>query len=100
MASGLPLIASDSGCYSEIVKDGYNGILCAVEDLFDAGFQALKKLSTDRELADSMGRNARSYSVSKLSREKVLSNFIAVLEDRSDAIDNDLSFLLEQPTAA
>lgn len=92
MASGLPLIVSNSGCYKEIVKDGFNGILCDPEDLYESGLKAISLLIENDEIRQRLSKNARYYAELKLSREKVLSNFMAALEGNYELIDSDLSF--------
>ena len=91
LASGLPLIASIAGFYPEVIRDGYNGMLCRQEYLFDDVLTAIQLIMTDREMLRAMSRNARNYAEQRLSREKLLSNFNAFLEGRYGDIDDDLS---------
>src|SRR3989338_2726498 len=82
LASGLPLIASKAGFYPEIIRDGYNGFLCRQEFLFNDILKAIIDLKKNRALLEKMSKNSRLYAKLRLSREKVLSNFDAFLEDR------------------
>ena len=57
MAKGLPVIACDTWLgVSDMVQDGYNGILVA--DNSDDIAQGLKKLMSDNELRTNLGKNA------------------------------------------
>lgn len=92
MASGLPVIAPKLGCYTEIIRDGFNGILCSQSNLLESGLAAIIHLADHRDLAAEMGKNARQYAELRLSRTKVLSNYDAFLEDRWSDIDDSLDF--------
>ena len=91
LASGLPLVASKAGFYPEILRDGYNGLLCRQEYLFEDVLTAIQRLQADRELLGRMSQNARYYAEQRLSRERVLSNYDAFLEGRYGDINDDLS---------
>jgi glycosyltransferase involved in cell wall biosynthesis len=55
IASGLPLVATDTGISSRVVEDGKNGFLVDHEGMGDA----LLKLLRDEDLRKSMGRRSR-----------------------------------------
>jgi glycosyltransferase involved in cell wall biosynthesis len=58
MASGLPVIATDTGGVSSIVKDGVNGRLVRAGDEAALG-RALTELRTDEKLRRRLGRQAK-----------------------------------------
>ncbi|WP_136810721.1 glycosyltransferase family 4 protein [Desulfosediminicola flagellatus] len=91
MAAGLPLIATASGCYPEIIKDKFNGLLCEESELFENMISALKLCLTDRDLVKRMGVNARSYVENKLPRKKVINNYCRFLDNEWENIDSDMS---------
>lgn len=91
MAAGLPIIATDSGCYPEIIKDKFNGILCVEEELFANLVAALKLCMADRDLVKFMGSNARHYVEKKLPRKKVIANYCNFLDGHWENIDSDMS---------
>lgn len=91
MAAGLPVIATASGCYPEIIRDGYNGWLCSEEDLFYDFLSAIRRCAEDRELVKTMGVNARTYVTEKLPRNKVLDNYCHFLEGDWEDIERDMS---------
>ena len=91
MACGVPLIATASGCYLEIVKDGFNGILCRPDYLMDDFIKALIMCEANRSLASQLGTNARNYVENKLPRSKVIGNFCSFLDGRYENIDSDMS---------
>jgi glycosyltransferase involved in cell wall biosynthesis len=60
-ASGLPIVAVDATCISEVVRDGENGFLIRPND--HASFsEALVKLLSDRKLSQAMGAQGRIQS--------------------------------------
>ncbi len=64
MASGLPVLAVNSGGVKDSIIDGYNGFLCEPRDV--EGFTRLiSKLLRNTELIRRMGVNARQYTLSK-----------------------------------
>ncbi|MDD5545153.1 MAG: glycosyltransferase [Candidatus Pacebacteria bacterium] len=59
MASGLPIVAADSGALPELVKDGENGYL--VDPFNPESFsQAIIKILKDKKLSEIMGQKSRS----------------------------------------
>jgi len=58
MAFGLPIVATNVGGIPEIVEDGANGRLCAVDDL-EAQQRALLELAADPELRQHIGETNR-----------------------------------------
>lgn len=82
MASGLPVIASDGPGNRDVVVDGRNGLVFAVDDR-EALFQAIRRLHGDRELAAMLGRAARSDAMSKYSWDASARAYLALF-DRSE----------------
>jgi len=69
-ACGLPIVAVNATCISEIVKDGQNGFLIAPRDVVGMAI-CLRKLLSNRDMAKLMGREG--YSVSKnFSKQKTV----------------------------
>jgi glycosyltransferase involved in cell wall biosynthesis len=93
LASGLPVIAPNTGCYSEILGTGYNGITFPPENMLRGTLAALQTLTTDSCQRRSLSANARRYAEARLGREKCLRNFEAFLRDDIQAIDEELSFV-------
>ena len=91
LACGLPLLATNYGCFPEIIYDGYNGFLCRRERLLEDALQGIIRLNEDRELLATMSRNARYYAEQRLPRERLLTNFERFLEGRLEDIVYDLS---------
>ncbi|MGN1181345.1 MAG: glycosyltransferase [Suilimivivens sp.] len=80
MVLGLPVIATDCPCggCAMLIEDGVSGILVPVRDE-EKMAQAMEKLLADRELAESMGRNAARIS-DKISPEKVYEEWKTYVE--------------------
>ena len=74
MQAGRPVICTDSGGSSELIRDGIDGFLVTVGDV-DSLADRLLQLLTDRELAQRIGDAARdsvrAYSLSRMIREQM-----------------------------
>jgi glycosyltransferase involved in cell wall biosynthesis len=99
LASGLPLIATNTGCYREIVHHRVTGILCDPGQLLASGFEAIRELCQKPELVREFSLNARTYAVSRLARERTLSNFSHALDGEYHRIENTLSFPVKNVSA-
>ena len=86
MASGKAVIASEVGQLTEVVKDGYNGLLVPPGDA-SAMTAALNRLIEDVTLRSQLGQHARDDAVSKYSWEHYVSNlervYTAVIAGKS-----------------
>ncbi|NMX21211.1 hypothetical protein C5S30_01985 [ANME-1 cluster archaeon GoMg4] len=74
MASGKPIVASDIGGISDIVRDGKNGFLCNPFNLKEFK-QKLEILIGDKELRNKMGEKGLKLAKEKYD-EKVIANQI------------------------
>ena len=91
LASGVPVIAAAAGSYPEFLTDGYNGIICRQDYLYEDVIEVFSRISDSPELLNKMSSNARRYAGARLSRERVLDNFDHFLSGRFESIDDDLS---------
>jgi len=66
MASGIPVVASDTGGLSEIVEDGVTG-LKVPSDNSNAIAYAVNRLLSDSALRESMSKRARERALAKFS---------------------------------
>lgn len=87
MASGLPLIATDAGCYRDLVIDGITGILCPIESLGRSGRDALRLLAASPDTSRQMGAAARGFVERSLTRERCVTNWCHFLQGDVTAID-------------
>lgn len=62
MACGLPVVACSGSGVEEIIEDGFNGYLVPPQDVL-ALTTALRKLLSDPNKMENMGKNARAYVV-------------------------------------
>ncbi len=79
MACGTPVIASDTGPLPEIVKDGVNGRLCAVDDI-SAFARAIRGLADDPIRMSEMGRAARETVEAKFSIDRMTAGYVDLFE--------------------
>lgn len=73
-ALGVPVVATDAGGTRELVAHGENGFVVPKGDV-DGLADALKRLGTDPQLRDRMGRDARETVVERFSQERYVENF-------------------------
>lgn len=59
MAAGLPVVATDCGCLSDMVTDGEHGFIVPIGDA-EAMAQRLATLASDTELRARLGKSARA----------------------------------------
>ncbi|MEW6074157.1 MAG: N-acetyl-alpha-D-glucosaminyl L-malate synthase BshA [Planctomycetota bacterium] len=74
MACGVPVVATNVGGLSEVVRDGVTGRL-APRDAPGEFAARLAELLFDRDLARAMGRAARADAAERFTREKVVSRY-------------------------
>jgi glycosyltransferase involved in cell wall biosynthesis len=91
MACGLPVIGPDTGHFPEIIYPAYNGVLFRQDYMLPDIPPILSQLQKRRVDVKQMGRNARQYAEQRLSRDKQIKNFEAVMDGRYNDIDEDLS---------
>jgi glycosyltransferase involved in cell wall biosynthesis len=68
-ACGTPVVAIAEGGIRETIKDGINGFLINGNEPVEMG-KAISKILNNKELADNMGKNARSYVLEQWSWER------------------------------
>jgi hypothetical protein len=78
MAAGVPVIASDVGGLPEIVQHERTGLL--TENTLSAIADAIRRLTCDRKLAQTLAAQARSVAEQKFSVERMVTETLAVYE--------------------
>lgn len=81
MASGTPVVASDTGGIPEVVTDGHDGYLFPVGDTAGMAAAGARLLSDENEHAR-MAANARKTAVSRFSKDAV----VPMYEDLYDRV--------------
>lgn len=77
MASGLPVVASDSGGISQIIEDGVNGFLCGEKKPHELA-EKLRILLTDEEVVAKMAEKSRE-TVEKYDYRVLAQKYVEVL---------------------
>ena len=77
MAFGLPVVASDAGITSRVVRDGATGILVRTEDEW---LDALERLVRDPDLRRRLGEAGRRDVLEKYSTKVIAAEYRRVLE--------------------
>jgi len=80
MAWELPIVASHAGGIPEAVREGENGMLMSGRNPYLLG-EALKRLASDRELAERLGARGREIAAAEFSRERMVELTMAVYEE-------------------
>ena len=79
MALGIPVVASDWGVNSEIIKQGHNGMLCKDTSQWT---ESLRILLEDSALRNHIGREGRKLVESKYSVEFNKAHYSQVLDNQ------------------
>jgi glycosyltransferase involved in cell wall biosynthesis len=79
MSAGIPVIGSDVGGIPHIVRDGVNGFVFPSEDV-DALEDRLRRLLSDQELRDTMGKRGRKMAEQEFSESRYVEQFTAMVE--------------------
>lgn len=80
MACGVPIISSDIGSMSEIITEGYNGLLYQPTDLNELKLKILT-LTKDGALRTELGSNGRKEFEEKYSAEAAYANLIKIYQN-------------------
>ncbi len=78
-ASGLPVVASNVGGIPTLIKDGQTGLLVEPENVHQLA-QAIIKVLEDKNLAQRLGQQARSFIMQNYSSQKMVEKTIACYE--------------------
>lgn len=82
LASGLPIVATDTGGTQELVKDGVNGFIIKMKNSQDIA-DKLEKIITNDELCQRMGDSSRKIA-ENLSWEKVALDYLNIYKKISE----------------
>jgi glycosyltransferase involved in cell wall biosynthesis len=80
MKLGKPVVGADSGGTSELIRDGWSGLLYRLGDAEDLAGK-IEKLYYDRALLATMGANARSWARETFSLERYTRELQAVFHE-------------------
>lgn len=80
MACEVPVVASRVGGLPEVIDDGHNGFLCALDDL-DGMARSAVSLLTDGNLRARLGAAAKQTVKSKFCHEKIVPIYEAYYEE-------------------
>ena len=78
-AAGLPLLATDMGGNSAVVKDGVTGFLVKSGDVAELMVK-MARMAKDVELRTRLGVASRKIAEEEFSREKMVKNYITVMD--------------------
>ena len=77
MSMAKAVVASDvTGC-NEVVREGYNGLLCKVKDASDLASK-IKILLDDEALCAKLGANGRDWAVSEFDEKQIAKRYIEI----------------------
>lgn len=79
MVAGLPIIATDVGDNSFLVKDGYNGYIVDIRDVTETAIK-LELLVRSEELRKRFGLNSRTLIKDEFSEDKLLINYLEIIK--------------------
>ncbi len=79
MASGKPVVCSDSGGITEYIRDGVNGMLFNHESVGDLADKVVAVLRDER-MAAMLGRNGRQTAIDKYAWGTAVDDYMAIYE--------------------
>jgi len=79
MASGVAVVATDTGVYRSVIEDGETGYVVGLDDQ-DGLEDALASITSDLDRLLEMGRNARQFATSHLSLDGETDGYCRVYE--------------------
>ncbi|AMV31083.1 Mannosylfructose-phosphate synthase [Pirellula sp. SH-Sr6A] len=79
MASGVPVVATDTGVYRQIIDDGKNGYVVSIDDI-DGLTNAILQVTRDTDQMHRMGIYARDVATSRLSIDTEVLGYADVYE--------------------
>jgi glycosyltransferase involved in cell wall biosynthesis len=77
LSFGIPVIAAGVGGIPSIITDGFNGFVCAREDV-QTFVEKIRRLHADRGLRDSIASNARAFALERLDKSRMLAEYGSV----------------------
>jgi len=80
MLAGLPVVATDVGDNSYLIRNGFNGFLVPCRDE-DKIVEKLEYLSGSEDLRREFGGKSRTIIENNFSKEKLLENYLVVLNE-------------------
>ena len=80
MSAGLPVISTDVGSLSEMIRNDEDGILIQSEDIYSFT-RAIEKLADNRKIRLDMGKRAREAVLEKFSTKMMLSKYAKLFQD-------------------
>ena len=88
---GVPLIASDVGCYNEVIKNWENGVLLSPDASKSDWVKVLVKVAKNKKLRETMGVNIKEYCDEHYDLNKLIkyrmSLYEALMGWESDMLD-------------
>jgi glycosyltransferase involved in cell wall biosynthesis/CheY-like chemotaxis protein len=84
MKHGIAVIGARSGGTSEVIRDGFNGLLYTPGDAHDLA-DKIEKLAQDREGARRMGERARLFATGMFRLERYGEEFLGLLHEAMEA---------------
>jgi len=81
MQTGLPIIASDTDGWNDIIVDGHNGLLC--ERKPEAFVEAISRLLSSIELYESISKHAATFVQENYSVERMVTEYSRLYDQPS-----------------
>lgn len=79
MASGLAVVASDTGVFSQVIENGINGRVVGIDQV-DALTHAILDMTRDSEQLHAMGQIARQVAAERLSLQREIEGYNRVYQ--------------------
>ncbi|MEM6522883.1 MAG: glycosyltransferase family 4 protein [Bacteroidota bacterium] len=80
-SSAKPIVATDVPGCNNVVKNGYNGLLCNLQDSDDLALKMTQMMNLDTKEVMQFGLNGRKKIVAEFGEEKVINSYLHSLEE-------------------
>jgi len=85
---GIPLIATDCGCYDEVIKNGVTGYLVSKDNPRGEWVSALSRLIKDKDLRGEMGRNLKKITDERFNINNHIHSRLELYEQLLERVEN------------
>ena len=85
---GIPLVATDCGCYDEVIENGVTGFLVPKDNPRKDWVSALSRLIKDKDLREEMGKNLKKITDERFNINNHIQSRLELYEQLLERVEN------------